>query len=154
MFQIHSIEEILSPFKTPSALSSYARGKLSRVPGDVIGILDAMQRLAGHKLAEEMIFVNDEGKGLYHDYPDLAPLAVGIAVNGQGESWLMDVKSGKIAIFDHGSGDTYPLEMDFWQFLRLADLIGQYERAENTDGIYEAMAQIDIELLENYPFEL
>ena len=147
--KLHTAEEILSPCINRTKLTQYAENKLKQLPS----IAENMQCLIGEKFSEECIFVNDEGDGLYREYSNLDSLALEVAVNGQGDSWLINTKDAGVHLFDHGTGGIYSLNIDFRQFVQLVDLMKQHEK-EPDKALIKLMKEIDSELPENWPFEL
>ena len=167
LFILRNPDEILSLYgQEPKALSRYACEKLSRCDRTKIrDLAGMMQRLIGCSISAEVVFFNDNGKELYTEFSELVHSYLALADDGQGDLWLLRLADGMIVFFDHGKEEDpiVLLNINFQQFLQLADLIGQWEQFLNTNpehataqesALWAEMKKIEPKLPETYPFRL
>ena len=166
LFALRKPDEILRLYGQKSkSLSRYAREKLSRCDlAESYDLLGMMQRLIGCSISAEVVFFNDDGAELYTEFSELSDSYLALADDGQGDLWMLRLADGMIAFFDHGKEEPImPLNIDFQQFLQLADLIAQWEQFLNTNPedaaaqetvLWAEMKKIEPRLLETYPFRL
>lgn len=164
LFKLHTADDIVEACgRDARPLSKYLRGKLSQVRGDVLFMLNALQKLIDCEICAEVVFIDDDGRELYCENKALADAYLQIAANGQGDAWLLGLKDGLVVFFDHDTGTITSLYLDFCRFLQLADLLAQWEAysAEHDSPPAEALEQmrglmtaLHSQLPDNYPFEL
>lgn len=137
LFVLRKPDEIVRLYgQKPKPLSRYACEKLSRCDkAKSYDLLGMMQRLIGCSISAEVVFFNDDGMELYTEFSELNDSYLALADDGQGDLWMIRLTDCMVVFFDHGKEvePSIPLNIDFYQFLQLSDLIAQWEQFLDTN---------------------